>query len=215
MPPREPPTSRSPTWPTVTSNPRLDAMLAPENSFFRPSAGERRSGAQPSAPQPPPRSCTKLPGPSASLDSPKHRACSSYLPGPRGTSRPRRGHSCQGQTRGPCEAFPARWPPWEGPPWGEPCSSPGGRGRQCLKIPRGWAWLWLFLRGRGCGASLEPRFAPGLEPVPTLAGVSVCNSLGINRISDFMKNDIFTVKKQKTKNPSSQTCLKAQSHLNL
>lgn len=29
---------RRPTWPTVTKAPRLDAMVAPENSLLKPSA---------------------------------------------------------------------------------------------------------------------------------------------------------------------------------
>lgn len=68
--PGRPTASRSPTWPTVTSIPRLDAMLAPENSFFRPSAGKRRSGAQPHPSGLPPGPAQYSPGPSASLDPP-------------------------------------------------------------------------------------------------------------------------------------------------
>lgn len=80
--------SRSSTWPTVTNIPRLDAMVAPENSFLRPSVGGREEVGCPARSTSPaiPQGLEAVPGP--------HLL--SYLLGPHGTGRPGRGHSCRG-----------------------------------------------------------------------------------------------------------------------
>lgn len=111
-PPRccpSPTPSGSPTWPTVTNIPRLDAIVAPENSFFRPSVGGREEVGCPA--QTPPASPQVLnsalprPAPGSQLEAAPgpHRAkdLPSHLLGPRGTGRPGRGHSCRGTESGP------------------------------------------------------------------------------------------------------------------
>ena len=182
-PPRccpSPTPSGSPTWPTVTNIPRLDAIVAPENSFFRPSVGEREEVGCPA--QTPPASPQVL---NSALPRPAPGSQLEAAPAPtvqRTSPLTFSGHTVQaiqgvgvaagGQRVGPCEALPDHWLPWEGPPHHRPHPHhrPGG-----TQSAIGAREQWPFLTAQ---SSLPAQWTSGPEDpefhrkTPSLGGAA-------------------------------------------